>query len=52
MILVAQDAQEGTGPSIGIPGNTATVTIAENDNARGVIQFHVNRVSTHSEAYK
>lgn len=32
-------------PSIKVPGNVATITILENDNARGMVQFNVNTVS-------
>lgn len=37
-LLTATTAVESV-PSVRRPGNVATVTIAENDNARGVIQF-------------
>lgn len=34
----------GAGASVRRPGNVASITIAENDNARGIISFDVNRV--------
>ena len=33
-------------PSVKIPGNVAQITILENDNARGTVQFDVKTVST------
>ena len=38
----------GAEPSIQIPGNVLVVTITENDNARGIVQFNVTTVSIHS----
>ena len=38
----------GSEPSIVMPGNIAVVTIKENDNARGIIQFDVKTVSYNS----
>ena len=38
----------GSEPSIVMPGNIAVVTIKENDNARGIIQFDVKTVSFNS----
>ena len=34
----------GAGASVRRPGNVASLTIAENDDARGIVQFNVARV--------
>lgn len=42
--LVGEDGEEGSLPSIRNPGNIAVITILENDNAQGIVQFNVVRV--------
>ena len=42
--LLGTTPAPGSEPSIRIPGNVATVTISENDNARGIVQFNVTTV--------
>ena len=44
--LVGNVPTEGTAPSVKATANVTMVTIAENDNARGIVQFDVDRVST------
>ena len=43
--LIDGVASVGAVPSVRRPGNVATITIAENDNAGGIIAFNVERVS-------
>ena len=43
--VLGQTPAPGAEPSIRIPGNVVTVTIAENDNARGIVEFDVTTVS-------
>ena len=42
--LLGVSPAPGSEPSIRIPGNVAVVTISENDNARGIVQFDVTTV--------
>ena len=44
MNLLSGEQVQDVGPSIRHPGDLATITIIENDNARGMIQFDVMRV--------
>ena len=44
-------AESAIEPSIRKPGDVITVIIAENDNARGIIQFDVERVSATAILY-
>ncbi|KAH3717902.1 hypothetical protein DPMN_060698 [Dreissena polymorpha] len=41
VVLVGNSPSPGAAPSIRYPGNTVMVTISENDNARGIVQFNV-----------
>ena len=43
--LVGPGADNSARPSIRIPGNVVQITILENDNARGTVQFDVKTVS-------
>lgn len=45
VVLLGMSPAPGAEPSIRIPGNIITVAIAENDNARGIVQFNVTTVS-------
>ena len=47
--LLSGEQVQDVGPSIRHPGNLATITIIENDNARGMIQFDVMRVCVTSD---
>ncbi|KAK7486836.1 hypothetical protein BaRGS_00021983 [Batillaria attramentaria] len=52
--LVGTSGGSGAGPSIKKPGDVVQVTILENDNARGTVQFDVstnveNRIDTYEE---
>ena len=42
--LVDEVAGKGAAPSISIPNSQTTVTITENDNARGLVQFDMTKV--------
>ena len=42
--LIGSQAAEGAAPSVRRPGDIATVTITENDDAQGIVQFNVARV--------
>lgn len=44
--LIGEPAQPGSEPSIKNPGNIAIISIRENDNARGVVEFSVTTVSS------
>ncbi|XP_052793587.1 adhesion G-protein coupled receptor V1-like [Mya arenaria] len=41
VVLLGNVPPPGAEPSVRIPGNIVAVTIAENDNARGIVQFNV-----------
>lgn len=43
--LVGDTPAAGAEPSISIPGNVIHITITENDNAGGIVQFNVTTVS-------
>ena len=47
--LVDEEVGEGAVPSIVIPMSNTVVTITENDNARGLVQFDMSRVSSIGE---
>ncbi|KAK3601208.1 hypothetical protein CHS0354_004408 [Potamilus streckersoni] len=54
VILLGRTPPPGSEPSIKIPGNVVTVTIPENDNANGIVQFNVTtniegRIDTYEE---
>ncbi|KAL3865787.1 hypothetical protein ACJMK2_043142 [Sinanodonta woodiana] len=54
VILLGRTPVPGSEPSIKIPGNVVTVTIPENDNANGIVQFNVTtniegRIDTYEE---
>lgn len=42
--LIGATPSAGAAPSIRNPGNIAVVTIFENDDAQGIVQFNVPRV--------
>ena len=42
--LMGSQPADGAAPSVRHPGNIAAVTIAENDNAQGIVGFNVARV--------
>lgn len=42
--LVGTPPSEGSAPTVRHPGHQVVITIAENDNARGVVEFDVVRV--------
>jgi len=44
--LMGNQPPAGAEPSVRLPGNILIVTINENDNARGIIQFNVTTVCT------
>ena len=53
--LVSDDGGEdaatpapGAAPTVSLPHRVAMVTIGENDNARGTVQFDVDRVSNNN----
>ena len=43
--LLGEGTDNSEQPSIRIPGNVAQITILENDNARGTVQFDIKTVS-------
>ena len=43
--LVGAEGDNSAQPSIRVPGNVAQITILENDNAQGTVQFDVKTVS-------
>jgi len=43
--LLGMTPAPGAEPSVRIPGNIIAMTIAENDNARGIVQFNLTTVS-------
>ena len=43
--LIGDSPTDGAAPSVRRPGDIAAIAITENDNARGVVQFNVTRVS-------
>ena len=46
--LVGGNPELGSRPSVRNPGFSAVISIAENDGARGLVQFNVLRVSLRS----
>ena len=50
--LMGMTPAPGSEPSIRIPGNVVVVTISENDNAKGIVQFNVTTVSIENYSYR
>ena len=49
--LAGAEGDNSAQPSIRVPGNVAQITILENDNAQGTVQFDVKTVSRSSPSW-